>query len=110
MVIVGIGIVVVLAALALRKVPHFVVAEATTDTACTVIGDFCMNVNCIFQNRGGASGEQRVGARLIDSATERVVATRASTLALPAEGIRRLTFAFVEAEVERTYRGQCLLE
>jgi hypothetical protein len=106
----GLVVLVVLAALALRPVPRIVAAEMTTDSGCTVFGDFCMNVNCIYQNLGGAGGERRVGAQLLDAASNQVLASRASTLALPAKGVRRLTFSFMEAEVGPNFVGRCSVE
>ena len=103
------GIVVLLANKPAAKA-QFVATDNVTDENCTQLTDYCINVNCTFQNQGQAAGVRRVRAQLIDKSTQEVRADHDSDLTLLPNATQRLTFSFPEAEIDWQVSSMCRVD
>ena len=91
----------------------FDVTASTSDSSCTVLGDYCIKVYCTFYNRGDGPGEKVVRAQLLDSGD--LVATRESNLTLMPGQNQQYSWNFPEAELDddqhqHHYQYKCLVE
>ena len=91
-------------------VARFNVTDVLSDEGCTVVGDYCVNVHCTFQNVGDTAGALRVRARLLEKSSQRVLADHATDLTLLQGASQRVTFAFAEAEIDRPATSVCSVD
>lgn len=92
------------------KSAKIVATDILTDENCTQLTDYCINVNCTFQNQGNAAGTSRVRAQLLDKASGTVRADRYSDLTLLPNGTQRVTFSFPEAELDWQVSSVCKVD
>jgi hypothetical protein len=88
----------------------FEVTDKITDTNCTKLTDFCIDVNCTYQNAGTAKGTLRVRAQLLDKNSGEVKADRYSDLNLGPGESQRVTFSFPEAELDWEVSSVCKVD
>jgi hypothetical protein len=112
----GVAIVVVILLVVLGRVASpakstkIVATDILTDENCTQLTDYCIDVNCTFQNQGNAAGMSRVRAQLLDKSSGRVRADRYSDLTLLPNGTQRVTFSFPEAELDWQVSSVCKVD
>lgn len=121
-VLIGLGVaavvfvllIVVVAILASKSGPppsaNFVPTDNITDTSCTQLTDYCVNVYCTYQNSGNAAGSRRVRAQLLDKASGEVRAARYFDLTLLPSATQRVTFSFPEAELDWEVSSVCKVD
>lgn len=90
--------------------PRIVVTDVHNDANCTQLFDYCINVNCTFQNQGTSAGAQRVTAELIDKASRNVRAEHSSEVTLMPNATQRVTFSFPEAELDWEVSSSCKVD
>src|SRR5258706_15972395 len=96
----GVAIVVVILLVVLgwlassAKSTKIVATDILTDENCTQLTDYCIDVNCTFQNQGNAAGTSRVRAQLLDKASRTVLAYPYSDITLLPNATPRVAFGY----------------
>ena len=85
--------------------PAFAVDNVGGSEACTVLGDYCLRVQCAAANTGNAQGSIRISAEMIP---EQGTSTTHFTTRVIAAGQREVvSLDFPEAELGKKYSYRC---
>jgi hypothetical protein len=94
----------------LHKEPKFVATDNVTDTNCTTLSDYCINVTCTIQNQGDGPGTRTIRAQLLDKSSGAVRADHYSDLTLAPNESQRVIFSFPEAELDWQVSSICKVD
>jgi hypothetical protein len=85
--------------------PRFAVENSGGAEACTVLGDYCLRVQCAVTNAGNGSGSIRISAELVPDHGSPIA--HYDTRVVAAGQRQVVSFDFPEAELGRHYSYRC---
>ena len=104
--LIGIGIAIpVLRKAGVVPSASFAVDNAGSDESCSVLGDYCLRVQCAATNTGNAQGSVRIVAEIVPDSGAAV--THVTTRVLTPGEREVVALDFMEAEMGNHYKYRC---